>query len=326
MAGALKTGAVLFIWLLGASAAPAHTLYISNEKDNTLSVIDTDKDEVVRTIPVGERPRAITLSKDFKKLYICASDSNTVQVMDVATEKIVATLPSGDDPEQFDLAPNNKHLYIANENDAAVTIVDTDTRTVVKQFDTGVEPEGIAVSPDGNWAIATSETTSMVHWFDAQKLEAVDNTLVDQRPRFGVFSKDSKILWVSSEVGGSLTIMDVATRKIIKVIQFDIPGILHDEIEPVGIKLTSDGKYAFAALGPANHVALIDAKTYEVIKYILVGRRVWQMAFTPDEDKLYTTNGVSGDVTVIDMAKLDAIKSIKVGNYPWGAAIVPTGK
>ena len=316
----------LFTLLASATPAAGHTLYISNEKDNTISVIDTVTDEVIKSIPVGQRPRGITLSKDYKKLYICASDSNTVQVMDVASGKIINTLPSGDDPEQFDLAPNDKHLYIANENDAAVTIVDTDTRTVVKQFDTGVEPEGIAVSPDGKWAIATSETTSMVHWFDAVNLKALDDVLVDQRPRYGRFTKDSKTLWVSSEVGGTVTIMDVATRKISKVIQFEIPGVLHDEVQPVGIRLTNDGKYAFVALGPSNHVAVVDAKTYEVLKYILVGRRVWHMALTPEEDKLYTTNGVSGDVTVIDVKSLEAIKSIKVGNYPWGAAIVPKGE
>jgi hypothetical protein len=30
-------------------------------------------------------------------------------------------------------------------------------------------------------------------------------------------------------------------------------------------------------------VAVIDAKTFEVLDYLLVGRRVWQLAFTPDE-------------------------------------------
>jgi len=53
----------------------AHWVYISNEKDNTISVIDTESDEVIKTIEVGERPRGVTLSKDFKYLYICASDS-----------------------------------------------------------------------------------------------------------------------------------------------------------------------------------------------------------------------------------------------------------
>jgi len=34
------------------------------------------------------------------------------------------------------------------------------------------------------------------------------------------------------------------------------------------------------------------------------------MALTPEEDKLYTTNGVSGDVTVVDVASLKAEKTM----------------
>jgi YVTN family beta-propeller protein len=60
-----------------------------------------------------------------------------------------------------------------------------------------------------------------------------------------------------------------------------------------------------------------------VKSYILVGQRVWQMAFTPDGKQLYTTNGVSGDVTVIDVERLAAVRSIKVGRYPWGVSIRP---
>ena len=109
--------------MIGLSTpALASVAYVSNEKDNTLSVIDTETQEVIETISVGQRPRGILLSKDFTKLYICASDDDTVQVLDLATRKIVDTLPSGEDPEQFALHPNNKHLYIANEDDAIVTV------------------------------------------------------------------------------------------------------------------------------------------------------------------------------------------------------------
>jgi YVTN family beta-propeller protein len=78
---------------------------------------------------------------------------------------------------------------------------------------------------------------------------------------------------------------------------------------------------AFVALGPANHVAVVDTKTYKVIKYLLVGQRVWHMAFTPDEKYLLTTNGLSNDVSVIDVAALKVVNTIQVGELPWGVAI-----
>lgn len=265
---------------LASGQAMAATAWVSNEKDNNLSLIDLQTLEVTETLPVGQRPRGLLLSHDHKLLYICASDSDRVQVMDVATRKIIKELPSGKDPEQFALHPNDRWLYVSNEDDALVTVIDTQTDKVLGQIDVGIEPEGMAVSPDGKWAVNTSETTNMLHWIDTSTQTLAESTPVDQRPRFVEFSQDGTRLWASAEIGGTVTILDVATRQVLKTLNFQIKGVHPDKVQPVGIKLSADGKYAFVALGPANHVAVVDARTFEVLDYLLVGRRVWQLAFT----------------------------------------------
>jgi PQQ-dependent catabolism-associated beta-propeller protein len=146
---------------------------------------------------------------------------------------------------------------------------------------------------------------------------------VDSRPRFAEFSADGLKLWVTSEIGGAVSVIDPATRKIIAKIKFQIPGIHAEAIQPVGVRVTKDGKRAFVALGPANRVAVINGETFAVEKYLLVGQRVWQLAFTPDEKLLFTTNGVSNDVSAIDVEQLKVIKSITVGRFPWGVATAP---
>jgi YVTN family beta-propeller protein len=112
-------------------------------------------------------------------------------------------------------------------------------------------------------------------------------------------------------------------KKIVKKIEFAIPGVNKETIQPVGIRITKDGAKGFVALGPANRVAVVNGKTFEVEKYLLVGQRVWQLAFTPDQKFLFTTNGNSNDVSVIDVASLKVVKSIKTGRLPWGVAIAP---
>jgi YVTN family beta-propeller protein len=59
----IMTGAAVALALL-AQEASAFTAYVSNEKGNTVTVIDLDKMEATATIEVGERPRGITMSKD----------------------------------------------------------------------------------------------------------------------------------------------------------------------------------------------------------------------------------------------------------------------
>jgi PQQ-dependent catabolism-associated beta-propeller protein len=308
---------------LTASNADAYTAYVTNEKDNTVSVIDTDKLEVIKTVKVGQRPRGIVMSNDGKWIIICTSDDNDVKVYDAKTLEYVKTLPSGPDPELLVLHPDGKRLYIANEDDNLVTVVDIHTGQVITEIPVGVEPEGMGMSPDGKVIVNTSETTNMAHFIDTTEHKTFDNVLVDSRPRVAIFNAAQTQLWVSSEVGGTVTVINPADRKIIGKIHFEIPGITREAIQPVGIRITKDDKIAFVALGPANRVAVIDTTTFKVLKYILVGQRVWQMYFTPDDKLLFTTNGASNDVTAIDVASQKAIKSIKVGRYPWGVVVSP---
>ena len=163
----------------------------------------------------------------------------------------------------------------------------------------------------------------MAHVIDTEERKVVANILVDSRPRRAEWTADGAQFWVSAEVGGSVSVVDAATRWIVKRIRFAVPGVPTEAIQPVGVAITKDRKLAFVALGPANRVAVIDAKTYEVIRYLLVGQRVWSLAFSPDQSRLYTTNGVSNDISVIDVAAQRVIKSVPVGQAPWGVVARP---
>ena len=161
----------------------------------------------------------------------------------------------------------------------------------------------------------------MVHFIDTQTRRIVANVLVDARPRFAAFKSDGSELWVSAEVGGTVSVIDPAKHEVTAKIAFAVPGLRNEAIQPVGINMTRDGKTACVALGPANRIAVIDAVTHQVERYLLVGQRVWHMAFTPDEKYLFATNGLTNDVSVIDVPARKVVKTIQVGELPWGVAI-----
>ena len=143
-----------------AHPAVAYEAYVSNEKSNTVSVIDTDKLEVVKTIKVGQRPRGIAVTRDGKSVIVAVGDDDTIQIVDTKTKEVAGNLPSGPDPEFFAFGPGGKHLYVANENNNTVTIVDTATQRQDGDIQVGVEPEGMAISPDGKFVVCTSETSN----------------------------------------------------------------------------------------------------------------------------------------------------------------------
>jgi len=84
--------------------------------------------------------------------------------------------------------------------------------------------------------------------------------------------------------------------------------------------MTKEGKTAFIALGSRQPRRRGRRRSHQVTKYLLVGQRVWHMAFTPDEKYLLVTNGVSNDVSVIDVAAQkgdqdDPSRRTAVGHY-----------
>ncbi len=118
-------------------------------------------------------------------------------------------------------------------------------------------------------------------------------------------------------------ILDTESKQIIKRVGFEIPGIAKDKIQPVGVVVDKANNRGYVALGTANRIAVVNARTYEVEKFLLVGQRVWNLAFSPDQKRLYTANGVSNDMSIIDLENLTVTKSVGVGNYPWGVAVKP---
>jgi PQQ-dependent catabolism-associated beta-propeller protein len=309
--------------MLAATSVHAETVYVSNEKGNSIAVLDAKTLTVQKTIRVGQRPRGIVLSKDAKTLYICASDDDVIQQLDLDTLKLKAPLPNGADPESFALHPDGGHLYVSNEDNNVVSVVDIAARRVIAEIPVGVEPEGVGISPDGKWIVNTSETTSMAHFIDSETRKVVANVLVDGRPRHAEWTSDGKEVWVSSEIGATVSVIDAASHQITHKIAFAVQGVPNDSVHPVGIVLTNDRKLGFVALGTANRVAVIDAATYEVKKYLLVGQRVWNLALNPNETRLYTTNGVSNDISEVDVPNLRVLRSVPVGEQPRGVVVRP---
>lgn len=328
----------LIVLLLATSPARAYLAYASNEKDNTISVIDLSTMNVVKTVPTGQRPRGMALTSDGARLLVCLGDSNRIDMYDTKTWTVTSSINTLD-PEYAALRqPGDNPLYVSNENNALITVWDINTRKVLVQVPTGVEPEGMAVSPDGQLIVNTTETTNMAQFFSYANGKNLANILVPPRPRWAAFADEGREVWVSSELGGAVTVIDTKTFKILDTIRFDVQGLRSSFIQPVGINITNDNNLAFIALGPANRVAVVSVPQRKVLsyvstsqevynatikKYLLVGQRPWHMAFTPDEKFLLTANGLSNDVSVIRVADLRVVDTIPVGQQPWMVLVSP---
>jgi YVTN family beta-propeller protein len=103
-------GLALIGLILSSQTASAFLAYVSNEKGNSISVVDTDKMETVATIKTGQRPRGIAVTPDGKFVVVALGDDDTIQMFDAKSFGDAGELPSGPDPEQFALDPPGKFL------------------------------------------------------------------------------------------------------------------------------------------------------------------------------------------------------------------------
>jgi YVTN family beta-propeller protein len=331
----LAVGATLL--LTASFAAHAGRAYVSNEDGHTVTVIDTVKNEVVGTIPVGKRPRGIQLSHDGKTLYVALSGlpkcppsvpdeecaklgrdvkADGVAAVDTTTMKVVKVFEAGSDPEQFDLAPDGR-LYVANEDSATATVLDTKTGKIVARIPVGKEPEGVRVSPDGKYTLVTNESDNSVSIIDTKTLKEVKHVVVGKRPRDAAFTPDGKVAYISGEFDNALYKIRVPEGEPVeRILQ------LGTNDRPMSVKLDTKQHRLYASTGRGGKIVVLDVSgTPKQVGEVKVGARPWGFALTPDGKVLYTANGPSNDVSVVDTATMKVTKTIKVGSSPWGVAV-----
>ncbi len=99
-------------------------LYVANANSDSVTIIDTARDAVVGTIPVGpfrkaplgSSPNALALSGDDKTLYVANGANNAVSVIDLAGKRPAARglIPTGWYPTALTLSHDQKRLFVAS--------------------------------------------------------------------------------------------------------------------------------------------------------------------------------------------------------------------
>ncbi len=321
-----------------AAAAPTELAYVTNEDSQDLSVIDTNADSVVATIPVGTRPRGVRVSRDGRTVFVALSGSpkcpptmpdeeceklkvdktkDGIAVVDVAQRRTTRVLPGGSDPEAFDISQDGSTLFVSNEDAHTASIVDIASANIRSTVAVGKEPEGVRIQPDGAAVWVTGETDNNVTLLDTKTGKVITQIKVGKRPRDLAFSPDGSRAYVTAEIDGTVWVLELPARKVSKVIP------LPKDSKPMGVVVSPDGRRVYVANGRGGTVSLIDATSNTVRSTVAVGQRPWGIALTSDAKKLYTANGPSNDVTVIDADQMKVIKKISAGKIPWGVAIGP---
>ncbi len=267
------------------------------------------------------------MSSDRRRLYVSMPATGQVAVVDTASWKVVTNIPAGTNPSRLALQNDGKYLWVGNDAsnaDSGVTVIDTATLKVVNWMPTGLGHHEIVLSSDDRSAFVTNKQSGTVSVVDVRRLARNRDLKVGAHPVSLAFSSLSQAIYVASEGDGSISAFSQTSFASLARME-TAPGIRT-------VRVTPDGRYAFAANQSNGLVYIFDLSTHRLAHTVPVGPKPDQITFT--DQFAYVRSGGSEFVTLINLAALSkeaAVSRFPAGQHPpqesesksMGEAIVP---
>jgi len=268
--------------LSGAGTATGATLFVTNTKSDSASIIDTDTLEAVGTIPLGQgKPNRIVFHPDGRTAWVVYDKSHDLGVIDAEARKLIKRVRIGGNPYNLAFTPDGSHLLVLD------------------------------------WSSDTSSDEVIFYDLKAEKIDGrVD---VSTWPAHAIFSRDGKLLYVSGETAGDVTVIDVAQRTV-------VGRIVHGGGDAMGLALTADGKTLYAAAGENKAILKIDTATNKAVGEIPLPGIVHEATLTLDGKYLYTTLRKINKIVVVRTSDDKIVATIPQKGYPDLVTMEPTGR
>jgi YVTN family beta-propeller protein len=128
-------------------------LWVTNELDASVSIIDTQDHTVAGTLRFelkGARasditPVGITMSRDGKRAFVALGRANHVAFVDVASRKVTNLVLVGKRAWNVALDKAEARLYVVNGLSDDITVVDVAAAKAIKSIPVGRVPYGLVV-------------------------------------------------------------------------------------------------------------------------------------------------------------------------------------
>jgi len=223
-------------------------------------------------------------------------------------------------------------LLVANKGDETLGIVDPGAgQQIAIVAEGGTTGHEVAASPDGHTAYVPIYGNSGVGkpGTDGRNMIVVDiasRKVVGNvdfghgvRPHCAAFGPKDRMLYVTTELDKTISIIDPRTLKIVGSIPTGQP-------ESHMLAITADGERGYTAnVGPGT-VSVLDMENRKTIAVIPVAGVVQRIALTPDGKMAFTSNQTKPQLAVIDTASNKVKTWIPLPAAGYGTAPTPDGR
>lgn len=180
---------------------------VSNWCDRTVSVLDLDKGEEIKEIPVDAAPRGSVVMPDNRTAYVTAMYADELFRIDLVTGESELVLETGRKPRHLVLSPDASRLYLTVSGSDQLVELDAATGEVLRTVETGREPRTMAISPDGLALYIVNYYGNTVSKIDTGTLEEIQRIEVGEHPIGITYEPTKGRVWVAN-YAGSIDVFD----------------------------------------------------------------------------------------------------------------------
>lgn len=223
-------------------------------------------------------------------------------------------------------------ILTANKGEHSMGIIDpVSLKQIAVVPENGITGHEVIASPDGKFAYVPIYGNSGVGrpGTDGQNIVVVDLETrkvtgnVDfgkgVRPHCPVFDKKRDLLYVTTELNQTISIIDPKTLHIIGSIPTGQP-------ESHMFALSHSGHLGYTAnVGPGT-VSVLDMDAHKTVKIIPISKSTQRISISPDDSMVFTADQTKPQLAVID-TKTNSVKSwIPIDGLGYGTAPTSDGK
>lgn len=328
----------------GGPAAEGARLYVCNEDEATVSVVDVERRRVVETVDLralgfssDAKPHHVAVEPDGSHWYVSLIGENRILKFDRSHELVGQA--EMETPGLLSLDPASDRLYVGRSMKAVrppqrIGVVDRSDMTVEEREVFVPRPHAVAVQPDRGRvhtaSLATNQIASLPADSDDLQLTELDGP-THTYVQFALSPDRSRML-VTGQTSGQVLLLDVSAAQAPELVRsLDVGG------EPWHPTWGPDGRFAYVPRKAADAVDVVDVEAWRVAATV-TGEGLSQphgSAMSPDGRHLFVTSNnldgawrppdrqqAGGDppgaVVVIDTESHEIVDVITVGHNPTG--------
>ena len=243
--------------------------YVANLNSSSLSIIDTDIDQVVATVNAGPSPRDVDATPDGRYVLVVNQSTNSVTVLDASNYAIVRSIPVGNFPCALSIAPDGSAAYVTNRLSNNISIIDLATFQVTT-VPVGTFACDVMVTPDGRWAVVTNRVSGNITIIDTVTKLPVATVATGTNPQGVAFDPSGARAYITN--AGSISVINMSSFTVVETIA-NIPSGPCPVAATMDMNQGDNGHVYVASNTQSGIVNVVDAGTNSVIAVFSVGAR-----------------------------------------------------